>query len=194
MARFLLADEPPPALVRHMAQAFQASGANIGAALRVLVEAPAFSAGPPAKFKDPMHYVLSAVRAAYGERVVANTGPLQVWLNQLGQGLYNRATPDGWPLQAEAWNSSGQMATRFDIARAIGGGNAGLFRGEDAAGAAGAASAAQEQAAFPQLARPIYYQVLRPQMREATRQALDAAASQQDWNALYLASPEFMMR
>jgi len=185
LATFLLADEPAADLVAQMARAFD--GGRIDAALQVLLKAPAFTAAEPGKFKDPLHFVLSAVRAAYGDKVVLNTAPLQGWLGTLGQGLYNRPTPDGYALQAQAWNSSGQLASRFDIARAIGSNSAGLFKGVDA-------MAGRETPAFPQLARPLYYEVQRPLLRVATRNALDNAATPQDWNALLLSSPDFMSR
>jgi len=185
MAQYLLADDPPPELVERMARAFD--GGHIGAALGVLASSEAFAAAGPGKFKDPMHFVTSAVRAAYGERVVLSTAPMQNWLNAMGEGLYNRQTPDGYPQRAEAWNGSGQLATRFDIARTIGSGSAGLFKGTDA-------TAGREQAAFPQLSRPIFHQVVAPMLGEATRTALDGAASPQEWNTFVLSSPEFMVR
>lgn len=185
IARHLLADEPPPALVDAMARTWLRTDGRIAEVLGMLIRSPEFAAPVATKFKDPMHYVVSSVRAAYGERVVLNTMPMQGWLNRLGQGLYNRQTPDGYPATAGFWTGSGQLAVRLAIARAVGSGNAGLFKCEDPA-------APQDQPAFPQLARPLYWQVLRPLMAPATRQALDAAASQQDWNTLYLASPEFM--
>jgi uncharacterized protein (DUF1800 family) len=190
LARHFLADEPPPALVAAMAAAWQQHDGRIAEVLGVLLRAPEFTAPATpssAKFKDPVHFVVSAVRAAYGERVVLNTQPMQGWLNRMGQGLYNRQTPDGYPDTAAAWTGSGQIAVRLDIARSIGSSNAGLFKGEDPA-------LQPEQPAFPQLARPIYWQLLRPLMADSTRQALDSAATPQDWNTLYLSSPEFQYR
>jgi uncharacterized protein (DUF1800 family) len=185
LARHLLADEPPVAIVEGMVAAWQRSGGQIAEVLGVLLRAPDFTAPVARKFKDPMHFVVSAVRAAYADRVVLNTVPIQGWLNRLGQGLYNRQTPDGYPGDLAAWSSSGQMAARIDIARVLGSGSAGLFKGDDPA-------ALREQAAFPQLARPIYWQVVRPLLAAPTRGALDAAGSAQDWNILYLSSPDFM--
>jgi uncharacterized protein (DUF1800 family) len=188
LARHLLADEPPADVVNAMVDAWQGSQGRIDVVLGVLLRAPAFTDAPlaaTAKFKDPMHYVLSSVRAAYGERVVLNTLPMQNWLNRMGQGLYNRQTPDGYPAVAAAWTGSGQIAVRLEIARAIGSTSAGLFKGEDAA-------LQGDQPAFPQLARPLYWQVLRPLLAPATRSALDNAATPQDWNTLYLSAPEFM--
>lgn len=189
LAQQLLADEPPARVVDAMVSAWGRSQGQIAAVLGVLLRAPEFSAAPtpstPAKFKDPMHFVVSAVRACYGERTVLNTGPMQNWLNRMGQGLYNRQTPDGYPSNLASWSSSGQMSTRFEIARSLGSGSAGLFKTDDP-------MAPREQPAFPQLSKPIYYDVVRPQLAVSTRDALDNAASPQDWSSLYLSSPEFM--
>ncbi len=188
LARHFVSDQPPPALIKAMSDAWQRSGGHIGQVLAVMLTAPDFTATPAGKFKDPMHFVVSAVRACYGERVLLNTSPMQAWLNRMGQGLYNRATPDGYASDMAAWSSSGQIATRLEIARALGSGFVSLFKTDDLT----PPDAARELAAFPQLARPIYWQVLRAQMAASTRQALDMAASPQDWNALYLSAPEFM--
>jgi uncharacterized protein (DUF1800 family) len=188
LARHFVSDQPPPALISAMSNVWQRSGGHIGQVLAVMLTAPDFTAARAAKFKDPVHFVVSAVRACYGDRVLLNTSPMQAWLNRMGQGLYNRATPDGYASEMAAWSSSGQMATRLEIARALGGGNAGLFKTDDLT----PPDVARELPAFPQLARPIYWQALRAQMAPTTRQALDSAASPQDWNALYLSAPEFM--
>jgi uncharacterized protein (DUF1800 family) len=185
LARHLLADEPPPAVVTAMAEAWAKSGGRIADVLGVLLRSPDFTAANQSRIKDPMHFVVSAVRACYGERVVLNTQPMQNWLNRLGQGLYNRQTPDGYPSDAAAWTGSGQLAARLDIARALGSNASGLFKADDP-------MAPRDLPAFPMLARPIYWQVLRPLLGPNTRDALDGAASPQDWNALYLSSPEFM--
>jgi uncharacterized protein (DUF1800 family) len=188
LARHFVSDHPPGSLLVAMSEAWQRSGGHIGHVLAAMLTAPEFTAPTATKFKDPMHFVASAVRACYGERVLLNTTPMQAWLNRMGQGLYNRATPDGYPSALAAWSSSGQIATRLDIARAVGGSSAGLFKADDLA----SADAARELVAFPQLARPLYWHTLRPQMAPATQQALDMAASPQDWNALYLSAPSFM--
>ncbi|MDE2370929.1 MAG: DUF1800 domain-containing protein [Burkholderiales bacterium] len=190
IARHLLADEPPPAVVDAMTAAWSRSGGQIAEVLGVLLRRPEFGAPGPGKFRDPMHYVISAVRACHGERVILDTQPMQGWLNRMGEGLYNRPTPDGYPDNAASWASSGQLAARLDIARALGSGSAGLFRYEQMQG--DGSMAMRDEPAFPVLSRPLYWQVLRPMMAANTRAALDGAASPQDWNALYLSAPEFM--
>jgi hypothetical protein len=63
--------------------------------------------------------VVTAVRLLYGDRAITNVRPLVRWLNLLGQPVYGRQTPDGYPLRMRDWASPGQMAARFDVAREI---------------------------------------------------------------------------
>jgi len=179
------ADRPPPALIDRMSRAFAASDGDIALTLQAMFDAPEFSASLTHKFKDPVHYVVSAVRLAYDGKTVLNCAPMLAWLNRLGQGLYNRQTPDGYPLDEAAWSGSGQMGTRFEIARAIGSGSAGLFRAD---------GAAMDAPAFPQLSNALYHSTLATTFGERTRAALDAATSPQEWNVVLLSSPEFMYR
>ena len=186
LATYWLADEPPRPLLQAMAQAFEHSDGDIASTLQVLFASPDFSRATQQKFKDPMRFVVSAVRLAYDDKPVLNVGPMLNWLNRLGEPLYGHATPDGYSLSSTAWASPGQLATRFEVAKAIGSGSAGLFRSEGAQ--------AQERAAFPQLANALYYQSIRQTLAPATRQALDQAASPQEWNSFFLSSPEMMRR
>ncbi|MDD5324462.1 MAG: DUF1800 domain-containing protein [Polaromonas sp.] len=186
MAVYWLADTPPPALVARMAQTFQRSDGDIAATLHTLLSPPEFAQSAGHKFKDPMRYVISAVRLAYNDKTILNAGPILNWLNRMGEPLYGHQTPDGYPLDATAWNSPGQMAMRFEIARIIGSGSAGLFRGEG--------PQPRERAAFPQLANALYFDAISKTLSPATVHALDQAASPQEWNTLLLSSPEFMNR
>jgi uncharacterized protein (DUF1800 family) len=186
LAVYFVADEPPQALVERMAQAFLASDGDIAATMRVMLRSDEFVASLGRKFKDPVHYVISAVRLAYDERPILSTAPMMNWLNRMGQGLYNRQTPDGYPLTQDAWASAGQMTTRFEIARAIGSGSAGLFRTEGAQPI--------DKPAFPQLSNPLYHQALQKTLGPETLKALEQAASPQEWNTFLLSSPEFMLR
>ena len=186
LAVYLVADEPPPALVERMARTFQSTDGDIAATLRMLFESSEFTQSLGRKFKDPLHYVISAVRLAYDDKVILNTGPIINWLNRMGEPLYGRATPDGYPLIESAWSSPGQMATRFEIARAIGYGSAGLFKTDG--------PQPVERAAFPQLANALYFNAMQKTLGTPTRQALDQAGSPQEWNMYLLSSPEFMHR
>ena len=186
LALFWLSDEPPPALVQRMAQAFEANGGDIAATLGLMFSSAEFTQAGPPKFKDPMRYVVSAVRLAYDQKPILNVGPMLNWLNRMGEPLYGRLTPDGYPLNGSAWSSPGQLSTRFEIAKAIGSGSAGLFKSEG--------PQPQEKAAFPQLANPLFYKSIAPTLSPATKQALEQANSPQEWSAFLLSSPEFMNR
>lgn len=185
LAQYFVADDPPAALVDRMARRWQQSDGRIADVMRAMVESPEFEASLGRKFKDPTHYVVSAVRLAYGDKVVLNTGPMIGWLYRLGQAPYNRQTPDGYPMDENAWAGPGQMTTRFEIARAIGSGSAGLFKAD---------GDPKDRPAFPQLATPLYYDGIAPRLAPATRQALGQATSPQEWNTYLLASPDFMNR
>ena len=186
LARFLIADEPPPRLVAAMQQEFIRSNGEIAATLRVAIDSPEFASSLHGKFKDPIHYVVSAVRLAYDRKPIVNANPMIHWLNRLGEVPFNHATPDGYSLAESAWDGPGQMAVRFEIAKAIGFGSAGLFRTEGPNPA--------EKPAFPQLANAVYYESTQRSLAPTTRQVLEQAVSPQEWNLLLLSSPEFMLR
>jgi uncharacterized protein (DUF1800 family) len=185
IAQFLIAEQPPAELVDAMVREFARTDGDIAAVLRVGFAAPQFAASLHAKFKDPMHYVVSAVRLAYDGKPIVNANPMVNWLNRLGEAPYNHQTPDGYSLAESAWSGPGQMAVRFEIAKAIGSGSAGLFKTEGPNPA--------ERPAFPQLANAMYYESTQRMLAPATRQALDQAVSPQEWNLLLLSSPEFML-
>ena len=186
IATYFVANNPPDTLVQKMAQSFKSSDGDIAAVLSTMVHAPDFAASlkPGARFKDPLQYVLSAVRLAYDDRIILNTSPIQGWLNRLGEGLFNHETPDGYALTSASWNGPGQMMVRFEIARQIGSGSSGLFKPEG--------PNAVDQPAFPLLQNALYFDGLRQTLGPATLAALDKTISPQDWNTLFLSSPEFM--
>jgi uncharacterized protein (DUF1800 family) len=183
LAMYFVADNPSPALVERLAQTFMQTRGDLAAVLHTLFLSREFDAALGGKFKDPTRFVVSAVRFAYDGRPISNTRPLLNWLNGLGEGPFARQTPDGFPVTELAWASSGQMSRRFEIARAIGSGNAGLFDSED--GGPGAA------AGFPQLSNRLYFEAVEPFLAARTKEALGRANSQQEWNTFLLSSPDF---
>jgi len=186
LAGFLVAENPPAALVERMAQTFQASDGDIATTVALAIDSPEFAASLGHLYRDPMHYVLAAVRLACGDRVILNTAPVLGWLEQLGEAPYAHPTPEGYPLDEAAWASPEQLTARFGVARAIGNGSAGLFRA--------AGEPAAEHPAFPRLANALFFRSLEPRLGPATRSALGRAASPQEWNQMLLSSPEMMYR
>jgi uncharacterized protein (DUF1800 family) len=182
LATYFVADEPPAALIDRMSKTFAKTHGDLRAVVEVMFDSREFTESLGKRFKDPMQFVVSNVRLAYDGKPVANTKPIINWLNSLGEPPFGRQTPDGFPLVSTAWTSSGQMIRRFEIARAIGSGNAGLFQPDN--------GSAAETTGFPQLSTKLYFAVIEPQLSQPTRIALDNAASQVEWNTFLLSSPD----
>jgi uncharacterized protein (DUF1800 family) len=191
LVQYWLSDQPPPALVERVAVAFSASDGDIAVALRTLLTSPEFTRAAGRQFKDPMRFVVSALRLTLDDRVIQNTGPVLFWLNRLGQPLYGRQTPDGWPLDEAAWSSPGQMTVRFEVARAIGSGAGGLF---GSPGSTPPTPPTPSQAVTPLPSRTLYTQLLQHHLGPNTHAALAQASSPQEWTTFLLSSPEWMRR
>ncbi|HEY7872388.1 MAG TPA: DUF1800 domain-containing protein [Rudaea sp.] len=177
MATYFVADNPPAPLVDAMAETFQRTHGDIRSVLRTMFDAPEFAASLGKKFKDPMHYLVSSVRLAYDGRAAPDPRRLVVWLNQQGEGEFAHQTPDGYPLVASAWDSSGQMSTRFELARAIGVGDVQVFGGV-------------AMPTTPQLSGSLFAQAIKPWLSKTTLAALNQAQSPTEWNTYLLAAPE----
>jgi uncharacterized protein (DUF1800 family) len=192
LAMYFVADEPSPALVQRMVRTFQKTDGSIAAVLREMFLDAAFVAALDApvlkieKFKDPMQFVASSMRLAYDGKTITNYHPAVGWLQQLGETLYGRVTPDGYPLTEAAWSSSGQLVRRFEIARVIGSGNAGLFNNDD--------NTPGPATGFPLLTSRLFFEAIDPALSARARDALGRTSSQQEWNTILLASPDWMQR
>ncbi|KKI15741.1 hypothetical protein XA67_02940 [Comamonas thiooxydans] len=182
---YFLGDKPPQAVVERTAQAFERSHGDIAATLATLLSDPqAQQFGQ--RFKDPVHYVLGATRLAYDQRVASDVGPVQNWLNQLGQPLYGHETPDGYPVTQSDWSSSDQMNARFEVARQIGSRGALLFRSSP--------QQPLEKPPYPDLDKRSSVQARVPALGAATRAALAQARNPADRNSFFLSAPEMMYR
>ncbi|MBS0438184.1 MAG: DUF1800 domain-containing protein [Proteobacteria bacterium] len=177
LATYFVSDNPPAALVDAMADTFQRTHGDIRSVLRTLFDSPQFAASLGTKFKDPMHYVVSSVRLAYDGRAAPDPRRLIAWLNSQGEGEFGHQTPDGYPLVSSAWDSSGQMSARFELARAIGVGDVQLFDGV-------------AMPTVPQLSGQLFAQAIKPWLSQPTLAALGKAQSPPEWNTYLLAAPE----
>jgi len=185
IAEYFVADDPSPELIAKMARTFQRTDGDIAEVLRTMFESKELAANYGKKFKDPMQFVVSSVRMAYDGKPIANAKPLLNWLNQLGEPVFGRLTPDGWPLDSAGWSSSGQMAKRFEIAGSIGTGNNRLLTPEGQPKTGGD---------FPMLTTRLYYDTFEAKLSAPTRDALTKATTQQEWNTFLLSSPDFNYR
>lgn len=195
LATYFIADDPAPALIERMTRTFQKTDGSIAEVLKTMfldpdvlaiVDAPGAKAEQSGKFKDPMQFVVSSLRLAYDGKPFTNFRPVVGWLQQLGEPLYGRVTPDGYALTEAAWTSSGQLVKRFEIARAIGSGNAGLFNTDD--------NTPGPTIGFPLLTSKLFFEAIEPALSARTREALAKTSSQQEWNTILLSSPDWMQR
>jgi uncharacterized protein (DUF1800 family) len=185
LAQYFCCDVPSEQLVAAMAARWKRSNGDIAQVLETLFASQEFSASLGKKFKDPIHYAVSAVRATYGDQAITDVQPLLNWLNRMGEPLYRHETPDGYPLTAAGWSGPGEMETRFEIAQQIGGGARALFK---------PANGPPPPAPPPVLQQTAYYTALTPSLSQATTTAIAQGVSQVDRNMLFLSSPEFMRR
>ena len=117
LCRRFIADEPPAAAVAATAAAFTAAQGDMPATLRALFATPEFRA--PAvrgmKFKRPMHFVVSALRATNAATDAAR--PRTDYLVRLGHAPFRYATPDGYPEEAPHWQNT--LLWRWNFASAL---------------------------------------------------------------------------
>ncbi len=111
LAQRFVADDPPPALVSSMAAVFEKSGGDLRAVLQHLFRSKQFwSVGAyQAKVRSPLETVAAALRATGAQ--VAQPLPLARIIAEMGQPLYRKAEPTGYPERGAEWlNTAGLMA------------------------------------------------------------------------------------
>jgi uncharacterized protein (DUF1800 family) len=115
LVRHFVADTAPPLLVQRAAETFTATDGDIRQVLAVIFSSPEFytRASVRAKVKTPYELVASTYRAM---QALPDSGPRSTQLiAQLGQPLYGRLTPDGWPDVAESWMNTGAVLSRINF-------------------------------------------------------------------------------
>ncbi len=119
LAQYLVADQPPKALVERLAQKFLATDGNLREVLAMLFHSPEFWAAQAdrAKFKTPYQYAISSVRAT--GIAVQDFRPIHGLLQQLGMPLYGCLTPDGYKNTADVWLNPDAMTRRISFATAL---------------------------------------------------------------------------
>jgi uncharacterized protein (DUF1800 family) len=115
LARHFVSDEPPKALVDRCAQTFTKTDGDIRETVRCVITSPEFfsRASYRAKVKTPFELVASALRAVNAE---PDTTPRTAQLvARLGQPIFGRQTPDGWPDRGDAWMNTGAILNRINF-------------------------------------------------------------------------------
>ena len=118
LARHFVADRPPPALVERMAKAYLASGGELAALYRAMVEDDAAWSPEAGKFKSPEDFIVSALRACQ----LRNDLDLALGVRlqgQLGQPLFQPRSPAGFGDVAADWGGPDALFKRVQAAQAL---------------------------------------------------------------------------
>lgn len=168
LARHFIADEPPEALVKRLAQVFTTTKGDLGALARALLDAPEALEAPATKLRSPQEFVIAALRAT-GRK--SEIGYVFNTLNALGQPLWNPSGPNGFSDLASAWANPEGMKMRLEAAYTLG-----------------------RTAPGVQSPSEMLESVVGARASNETRQAVARAESRAQGIAILLMSPEFQRR
>lgn len=114
MLRWLLTSEPTDSQVRTIAGIYRATGGDIAAMARAILN-DGWMGTAPARYKRPFHFLVSGVRALGA--TVTSADPINRQLATLGQPLFSWDTPDGYPDSVEYW--AGNITPRWAFASTL---------------------------------------------------------------------------
>jgi len=119
LAQRFVADEPPQALIDRMAATFTRTDGDLRAVVQTMLSSVEFmSEGAfQSKLKSPLEMVVSAVRALNAE--VDDPSMLAQRIGEMGQPLYGKVEPTGYPNTGEGWASSAGILARINFATAL---------------------------------------------------------------------------
>jgi uncharacterized protein (DUF1800 family) len=119
LAQRFVADDPPQALVERMATTFLRTDGDLRAVMKTLLTSTEFVSEGAwlAKRKSPLEFVTSAVRALNVD--AADTFVLAQRIADLGQPLYGKAEPTGYPNTGEIWASVSGLIGRINFAQSL---------------------------------------------------------------------------
>ena len=117
-----VSDSPPPALVARAAATFTRTDGDLREVVRTIVSSDEFWSRDAwrAKVKTPFELVASTYRALGA--VPDSTPRATLLVARLGQPIYGRQTPDGWPDSGEEWMNAGAILARINFGLLAAGG------------------------------------------------------------------------
>jgi len=119
LVRRFVGDNPPASVINRAATTFLKTGGSIRETLRTIISSPEFFSADVyrAKMRTPFEYVAAAMRAVDAE---TDADPAVLgWIARMGQPIFGRVTPDGYPDRAEQWLATGSMLERLNFAVAL---------------------------------------------------------------------------
>lgn len=169
IARHFVADDPPPALVSQLEQAYLSSGGRLDRVAEALIAAPEAWEPAPRKFKTPYEFLVSSWRAAgTGPQNLQTLGPT---LNSMGQQPFSAPSPKGWAEEAGQWAAPDALIRRMTWADAF------------------ATSTVADRDPMT-----MAHEALGARLNDNTATAISRAESRAEGMAILLMSPEFQRR
>lgn len=119
IATRFISDDPPETVVKRMAETFLSTDGDIREVMRTMLKSPEFWSPKAyrAKFKTPLEFVVSAVRASGANVTVADS--LVQNLNAMGMRPYGMESPAGYSMREETWQTEGAVLARINFATAL---------------------------------------------------------------------------
>ncbi len=117
LARRFIADDPPNSIVDTLAASFSISGGDIPTVLQTLFTSAEFKASAGQKFKRPLEFFLSALRATGARVNELNRGSRQIQehLRTMGQIPFTWSPPNGYPDVAGYWFTTSGLLQRWNF-------------------------------------------------------------------------------
>ena len=170
LARHFVADDPPPALVERLSDAYRRSGGDLALVYRALIASPEVWSPQPAKLKTPEEFVVSSARLLGFEARAFERGDA-LGIFALGQRVQAATSPAGWSDRADDWLGPDAVWKRVEWSTRT-------------AARLGTRVDARQLAA----------RSLGPLLGETTRTQIERAADAPQALALLLMAPEFQRR
>jgi hypothetical protein len=119
LVRHFVSDSAPPALVNRCAAVFSKTDGDIRETMRCIVTSSEFfsRAAYRAKVKTPFEVVASGLRAM--NALPDTTSRSAQLVARLGEPIFGRQTPDGWPDRGDAWMNTGAILNRINFGLAL---------------------------------------------------------------------------
>ena len=119
LAQRFVSDDPPQVLIDRMAATFTKTDGDLRAVLQTLFSSVEFSseAAWQSKLKSPLEMVVGSVRALNAE--ATDTFALSQRIAEMGQPLYGKVEPTGYPNTGEGWASTAGILGRINFATAL---------------------------------------------------------------------------
>ena len=113
-------DQLQPAVTSAAAATYLANGTSITAMLRAIFTSPAVATSSHSKVRSPFELMAAMIRTLGGTVATTGNSPINTWiadfLGGMGQPLWQRKTPDGFPDHDTFWGTTGAMLLRWRMA------------------------------------------------------------------------------